>query len=285
MYEQARGKDGFVSLEVSPYLARDLAGTTHEAARLWADVAEPNLMVKIPATPESIPAIRASIAAGINVNVTLIFSLNAYKDVVDAWLIGLEDRKAKGGDLSHVASVASFFVSRIDSKIDAEIDRRVAAGDKDAAALKALRGKVAIANAKMAYVYWQEMMQTPRWKALEDAGAQTQRLLWASTGTKDKAYSDVLYVDSLIGPQTVNTLPPATMDAFRDHGTVAETLGTDIANARQVMEDTQRLGLDLEGITKTLVDEGVLSFADAFDGLLGSVAAKQATLWAINSPP
>ncbi|AKR47874.1 bifunctional transaldolase/phosoglucose isomerase [Acetobacter pasteurianus] len=278
VYEQAHGKDGFVSLEVSPYLARDMEGTAHEAARLWADVAEPNLMVKIPATPESIPAIRASIAAGINVNVTLIFSLNAYKDVVDAWLSGLEDLKAKGGDLSRVASVASFFVSRIDSKIDAEIDRRVAAGDKDAATLKTLRGKVAIANAKMAYVYWQEMMQTPRWKALEDAGAQTQRLLWASTGTKDKAYSDVLYVESLIGPQTVNTLPPATMDAFRDHGTVAETLGTDIANARQVMEDTQRLGLDLEGITKTLVDEGVQSFADAFDGLLGSVAAKQATL-------
>ncbi len=278
VYKQTDGKDGFVSLEVSPYLARDLEGTTHEAARLWADVAEPNLMVKIPATPESIPAIRASIAAGINVNVTLIFSLNAYKDVVDAWLSGLEDLKAKGGDLSRVASVASFFVSRIDSKIDAEIDRRVAGGDKDAATLKTLRGKVAIANAKMAYVYWQEIMQTPRWKALEEAGAQTQRLLWASTGTKDKTYRDVLYVESLIGPQTVNTLPPATMDAFRDHGAVAETLGTDITNARQVIEDTQRLGLDLEGITKTLVDEGVQSFAEAFDGLLGSVAAKQATL-------
>ncbi|KDE19604.1 transaldolase [Acetobacter aceti 1023] len=278
VYAQTHGKDGFVSLEVSPYLARDMQGTVHEAARLWAAVAEPNLMVKIPATPESIPAIRTSIAAGININVTLIFSLNAYKDVVDAWLSGLEDLKAKGKDLSRVASVASFFVSRIDSKIDAEIDRRVAAGDKDAAALKALRGKVAIANAKMAYVYWQEIMQTPRWKALEEAGAQPQRLLWASTGTKDKTYSDVLYVESLIGPQTVNTLPPATMDAFRDHGTVAETLGSDIANARQVMEDAQRLGLNLEGITKTLVEEGVLSFADAFDGLLGSVAAKQATL-------
>ncbi|MCC6103881.1 bifunctional transaldolase/phosoglucose isomerase [Acetobacter sp.] len=278
VYEQTKRRDGFVSLEVSPYLARDEKGTAHEAARLWADVAEPNLMIKIPATPESIPAIRETIAAGINVNVTLIFALSAYKAVVDAWLSGLEDLHKKGGDISRVASVASFFVSRIDGKIDAEIDRRVKAGDAKAEALKALRGKVAIANAKLAYVYWQEIIQTPRWKTLEAAGAQPQRLLWASTGTKDKAYSDVLYVDSLIGPHTVNTLPPATMDAFRDHGTVKETLGTGIDAARHVLAEAERLGLNLEGVTRILVDEGVTSFAEAFDGLLGSVAAKQKTL-------
>ncbi|KAA8389858.1 bifunctional transaldolase/phosoglucose isomerase [Acetobacter tropicalis] len=278
VYEQTKRRDGFVSLEVSPYLARDEKGTAHEAARLWADVAEPNLMIKIPATPESIPAIRETIAAGINVNVTLIFALSAYKAVVDAWLSGLEDLHKKGGDLSGVASVASFFVSRIDGKIDAEIDRRVKAGDKNADGLQALRGKVAIANAKLAYVYWQEIIQTPRWKALAAAGAQPQRLLWASTGTKDKAYSDVLYVDNLIGPHTVNTLPPATMDAFRDHGTVKETLGTGIDAARHVLAEAERFGLNLEGVTKILVDEGVASFEEAFDGLLGSVAAKQKTL-------
>ncbi|MGG6430437.1 bifunctional transaldolase/phosoglucose isomerase [Acetobacter ghanensis] len=278
VHAQTKGRDGFVSLEVSPYLARDGKGTAHEAERLWADVHAPNLMIKIPATPESIPAIRKSIAAGINVNVTLIFSLAAYRDVVEAWLSGLEDLKARGGDISQVASVASFFVSRIDGKIDAAIDRRVKAGDKDAESLKALRGKVAIANAKMAYVYWQEMMQTPRWKALEAAGAQTQRLLWASTGTKDKTYSDVLYVDTLIGPHTVNTLPPATMDAFRDHGTVSETLTQGVAEARSVMEDAERLGLDLDGVTATLLNEGVSAFEDAFDALLGSVASKQIAL-------
>lgn len=280
VYEATHKKDGFVSLEVSPYLARDKKGTAHEAARLWADVAEPNLMIKIPATPESIPAIRQTIAAGINVNVTLIFALSAYKAVVEAWLAGLEDLHKKGGDLSKVASVASFFVSRIDGKIDAAIDHRVKAGDKDAETLKALRGKVAIANAKVAYAYWQEMVQTPRWKALEAAGAQPQRLLWASTGTKDKAYSDVLYVDSLIGPHTVNTVPPATMDAFRDHGTVAETLTAGLEDARHVLAEAERLKLDLDGVTATLVDEGVTSFEEAFDSLLGSVAAKQQAMLA-----
>ncbi|MCI1437648.1 MAG: bifunctional transaldolase/phosoglucose isomerase [Acetobacter indonesiensis] len=280
VYEQTKHRDGFVSLEVSPYLARDEKGTAHEAQRLWADVSEPNLMIKIPATPESIPAIRQTIAAGINVNVTLIFALSAYKAVVEAWLSGLEDLHKKGDDLSRVASVASFFVSRIDGKIDAEIDRRIKAGDKDADALKALRGKVAIANAKLAYLYWQDVIKTPRWKTLEAAGAQPQRLLWASTGTKDKAYSDVLYVDNLIGPHTVNTLPPATMDAFRDHGTAKETLLDGIDDARHVLSEAERLGLNLQGVTETLVDEGVTSFEEAFDALLGSVAAKQKTLLA-----
>ncbi|MCI2078488.1 MAG: bifunctional transaldolase/phosoglucose isomerase [Acetobacter peroxydans] len=278
VYAASAGRDGFVSLEVSPYLARDEDATAEEAARLWAAVDKANLMVKIPATPQSIPAIRRSIAAGINVNVTLIFSLAAYRDVVEAWLNGLEELHARGGDLSRAASVASFFVSRIDAKLDAEIDRRVKAGDKEADALRALRGQVAIANAKMAYAYWQQIMQTPRWKALEAAGAQTQRLLWASTGTKDPAYSDVLYVETLIGPHTVNTLPPATMDAFRDHGAPRETLTADVDQARHVMAEADRLGLDLDGVTATLLDEGVSAFEDAFDALLGSVAAKQIAL-------
>lgn len=280
VYKATHARDGFVSLEVSPYLARDEKGTAHEASRLWADVSEPNLMIKIPATPESIPAIRQTLAAGINVNVTLIFALSAYKDVVEAWLSGLEDLHKKGGDLSRVASVASFFVSRIDGKIDAEIDRRVKAGDDNTKALQAIRGKVAIANAKLAYAYWQNVIQTPRWKTLEAAGAQPQRLLWASTGTKDKAYSDVLYVDSLIGPHTVNTVPPATLDAFRDHGTVAETLTQGIEDARHVLAEAERLGLNLDGVTSTLLAEGVTSFEQAFDTLLGSVAAKQTALLA-----
>lgn len=278
LYKATNAQDGFVSLEVSPYLARDGQGTAHEAARLWADVSEPNLMIKIPATPESVPAIRQTLAAGINVNVTLIFALSAYKDVVEAWLGGLEDLHKQGKDLSRVASVASFFVSRIDGKIDAEIDRRIKAGDKEADALKAIRGKVAIANAKLAYVYWQDIIQTPRWKTLEAAGAQPQRLLWASTGTKDKAYSDVLYVDSLIGPHTVNTVPPATLDAFRDHGTVSVTLTEGVAEARHVLAEAERLGLNLDGVTSTLLAEGVTSFEQAFDTLLGSVAAKQTAL-------
>ncbi|MBR2123589.1 MAG: bifunctional transaldolase/phosoglucose isomerase [Acetobacter sp.] len=278
VYEQTRGKDGFVSLEVSPYLAHDTEGTVQEAARLWADVDAPNLMVKIPATPEGISAIRQSIAAGINVNVTLIFSCAVYRDVVEAWLAGLEELHAKGKDLSRVASVASFFISRIDARMDSLIDQRVKAGDRQAEALAALRGKIAIANAKQAYAYWQEMMQSPRWKRLEAAGAQTQRLLWASTGTKDKAYSDVLYVDSLIGPQTVNTLPPATMEAFRDHGCVRETLTEGLENARHILNETERLGLDLDGVTDALLDEGVRLFEEAFDMLLASVATKQIAL-------
>ncbi|GBQ16466.1 transaldolase [Komagataeibacter rhaeticus] len=276
VYEQTKGVDGYVSLEVSPYLARDTKGTLHEALRLWKAVDARNLMIKIPGTDEGVPAVRAAIAEGLSINVTLLFSNEAYKKVLEAYITGLEDRLGRGESVSGIASVASFFVSRIDVKIDKEIDRRVAAGDRDAARLKALRGKVAIANAKMAYEYWKEVTASPRWKKLADAGAQPQRLLWASTGTKDKTFSDVVYVDGLIGPETVNTIPPATFDAFRDHGKVAETLTQDVAGAKKVLEEAKSLGLELDGVTKVLVDEGVASFADAFDDLLGSVAAKQA---------
>ncbi|WP_243429678.1 bifunctional transaldolase/phosoglucose isomerase [Acetobacter sacchari] len=276
VFETSKGVDGYVSLEVSPYLARDTAGTIFEAGRLWDAVKEPNLMIKIPGTDEGAPAIEQKIADGININVTLLFSLDAYKKVVEAWLSGLEARVKAGQPVASIASVASFFISRIDGKIDAEIDRRVKAGDKDSEALKAVRGKVAIANAKLAYQYWLEVMKSDRWAKLKAAGAQTQRLLWASTGTKDKAYSDVLYVEQLIGPETVNTIPPATLDAFRDHGTLpGATLTEDVEGAKHVLAEAERLGLDLAGVTKVLVDEGVSSFEDAFDSLLGSVAKKQ----------
>ncbi|WP_264997256.1 bifunctional transaldolase/phosoglucose isomerase, partial [Komagataeibacter xylinus] len=276
VYEQTKGLDGYVSLEVSPYLARDTKGTLHEALRLWKAVDARNLMIKIPGTEEGVPAIRAAIAEGLSINVTLLFSIDAYKKVLEAYITGLEDRLGRGESVKGIASVASFFVSRIDVKIDKEIDARVAAGDKHSAELKALRGKVAIANAKAAYEYWREVTASQRWKKLAEAGANPQRLLWASTGTKDKTYSDVVYVDGLIGSDTVNTIPPATFDAFRDHGKVADTLTQDVAGALRVLDEAKSLGLDLDGVTRKLVDEGVASFADAFDDLLGSVAAKQA---------
>ncbi|GBQ68288.1 bifunctional transaldolase [Ameyamaea chiangmaiensis NBRC 103196] len=278
VYETTKGIDGYVSLEVSPYLAFDTEGTVEEARRLWKAVGAKNLMIKIPGTKQGAPAVRTVISEGLSINVTLLFALDAYKAVLEAYIAGLEDRLAKGEPVSGIASVASFFVSRIDGKIDGAIDKRVAAGDKDADALKALRGKVAIANAKVAYQHYLDVVASPRWKKLADAGAQPQRLLWASTGTKDKAYSDVLYVDELIGADTVNTIPPATFDAFRDHGTASETLTKDVDAARTVLAEAERLGLDLAGVTQTLVTEGCASFEDAFDALLGSVAAKQAAL-------
>ncbi|MGN6621841.1 MAG: transaldolase [Sphingomonas sp.] len=268
VYDRLNAKDGYVSLEVSPYLADDTDATIAEAAKLWMMVDKPNLMIKIPGTDAGAPAISATIAAGINVNVTLLFGLEAYKKVALAYVAGLEQRVAKGEPIDRIASVASFFVSRIDSKIDAKIDEL---GSDEA---KAIRGKVAIANAKMAYQWYLEFLKTDRWQTLAAKGAMPQRLLWASTGTKDKAYSDVLYVDTLIGKDTVNTLPPATMDAFRDHGTPAETLTADIDDARHVLAEADRLGLDLDGVTETLVEEGVQSFAKAFDTLLASIAAK-----------
>jgi transaldolase / glucose-6-phosphate isomerase len=278
VYEATKGLDGYVSLEVSPYLARDTHATVEEARRLWKAVDARNLMIKIPGTDEGAPAVRTVISEGLSINVTLLFSIHAYEKVLEAYIAGLEDRHAKGLPVSGIASVASFFVSRIDGKIDKKIDDRVAAGDKDAAALKALRGKVAIANAKIAYQHWLEVTKSARWKKLADAGAQTQRLLWASTGTKDKAFSDVLYVEELIGAETVNTIPPATFDAFRDHGKVRPSLTEDVEGARHVMAEAKRLGLDLDGVTTTLVNEGVASFADAFDDLLGTVATKQNAL-------
>jgi len=275
VYKKLDAKDGYVSLEVSPYIADDTDATIAEARKLWDAVGRDNVMIKIPGTLAGGPAIAATIAAGINVNVTLLFSLEAYQKVAEAYAMGLEERVRQGQPIDRIASVASFFVSRIDTTIDKQIDARLKDGDAEAEALKAVRGKVAIANAKAAYAWYQDFVASDRWQALAAKGAQPQRLLWASTGVKDPAYPDTLYVDTLIGPDTVNTMPPKTMDAFRDHGTVAQTLTDDVEGARRVLAEAERLGLDLIGVTGTLVLEGVASFAGAFDDLLGSIAKKQ----------
>ena len=273
-YDRLGGKDGYASLEVSPYIADDTDETIAQAADLWRRVDRPNLMIKIPGTRAGAPAIAASIAHGININVTLLFGLDAYRMVAEAHVAGLEERLRQGQPIDKVAGIASFFVSRIDTAIDKEIDRRVAAGDADSDALKALRGKVAIANAKLAYAWYLDFIASDRWRALAAKGAMPQRLLWASTGTKDPAYPDTLYIDTLIGPDTVSTMPPKTMDAFRDHGTVEPTLTRDIDEARHILAEADRLGLDLDGVTDRLVTEGVASFAKSLDSLLAAIAHK-----------
>ncbi|KQT31999.1 transaldolase [Sphingomonas sp. Leaf412] len=266
VYDATDARDGYVSLEVSPYLAMKGPETAEEAARLWDAVDRPNLMIKIPGTADGVRAIRDTIAKGINVNVTLLFGIEAYRNVAQAHAEGLEERVEKGLPVDRIASVASFFISRIDGKIDAKID--AGTGGEEA---KALKGKVAIANAKLAYAWWQEFVASPRWQTLEAKGAMPQRLLWASTGTKNPDYPDTLYVDELIGPETVNTMPPKTMDAFRDHGTVAQTLTQDVSGAKAVLADAERLGLNLDGVTAELVEEGVASFAKSFDDLLAAI--------------
>ena len=283
LYDRADGRDGYVSLEVSPYLAMDTEATIAEARRLWRTVDRPNLMIKVPGTKPGVPAIRALIGEGINVNVTLLFALDAYLAVSEAHIAGLEAFKASGGETSRVHGVASFFVSRIDAEIDKKIDALIKnGGGDDAEALRSLRGKVAVANAKIAYQHWLEMIETPRWQALAKAGAAPQRLLWASTGTKDPAYSDVFYPEALIGPETVDTVPPKTLDAFRDHGVVAETLTEDVdggAAQKGILSEAERLQLDLDGVTAALVENGVAKFAEAFDGLLAAaVASKRAKI-------
>jgi len=275
VYDRLNAKDGYVSLEVSPYIADDTDATIAEAQKLWAAVDKPNLMIKIPGTLAGGPAISATIAAGINVNVTLLFALDAYIRVAEAHAAGLEERVRQGQPIDRIASVASFFVSRIDSVVDKWIDEKVEKGDPEAEALKAIRGKVAIANAKMAYQWYLDFLKSERWQALAAKGAQPQRLLWASTGTKDPTYPDTLYVDALIGPDTVNTMPPKTMDAFRERGTPRVTLTEGVDEARQVMAEADRLDVNLTGVTDTLVEEGVASFTTAFDDLLGAIAKKQ----------
>ena len=272
----ATGKiDGYVSIEVSPYLALRTEDTVTEARRLWHWVDRPNLMVKVPGTEAGVPAIRTLISEGLNINVTLLFAQSAYEAVAEAFIAGLEDRHAKGESVADIASVASFFVSRIDAQIDKKIDERIKAGDSS---VQHLRGKVAIANAKLAYQHYLGLVASPRWQKLAEAGAQPQRLLWASTGVKDKAYSDVLYVEELIGRDTVDTIPPATMDAFRDHGQPRESLTEDVDGARKILAEAEQAGLDLAGVTKALVTNGVELFAEAADNLLGAVAAKRTAM-------
>jgi transaldolase / glucose-6-phosphate isomerase len=274
VFRQSQGRDGYISLEVSPYLAMQTAESIEEARRLWHDVNRPNLMVKIPGTPAGIPAIRTLIGEGININVTLLFAADVYAQVADAYITGLETFAAKGGDPHHVASVASFFISRIDTLVDDLLDKQIAAGG-DAARLGALKGKVAIANAKLTYQLYKKIYSDPRWQRLAQKGAQTQRLLWASTGTKNKAYSDVLYVEELIGADTVNTMPPPTMDAFRDHGKARASIEEDIAGARAVMDELAKVGISINEVTSKLVADGVRLFADAADQLYASVQKKR----------
>ncbi|RTL79403.1 MAG: bifunctional transaldolase/phosoglucose isomerase [Hyphomicrobiales bacterium] len=274
VYDQTLARDGYISLECSPYLADDTDATIEEAIRLWRTVDRPNLMVKVPATRAGVPAIRELIGRGVNVNVTLLFSVSVYERVVEAYVSGLEALKRAGGDMSKVASVASFFVSRIDTAVDKRLDKL-----PDQSLASRLRGDVAIANAKIAYTRYQELFSSARWEALAAAGARTQRLLWASTSTKNPAYKDTLYVEALIGRDTVDTIPPATMDAFRDHGQAApDAIEKDVAVARAVLGDLQRSGISLEEVAEELVKDGVEQFVDAFDKLFVSIARRRRRL-------
>ena len=278
VYRQTNGHDGYVSIEVSPGSAHDAAATITEAHRLWQTVDRPNVMIKVPGTAEGCLALRQLIADGLNVNVTLLFSVAAHARVIEAYLAGLEDRAAHGGALSHVASVASFFVSRVDAAIDPRLEALVAAGTITADRAAALQGKAAIANAKRAYRLFQERFAGPRWAALVAQGAQVQRPLWASTSTKNPAYRDVLYVEELVGPDTVNTMPPVTLDAFRDHGITRRTVDADLTAADQLLADLAALGIDLDAVTDRLLVEGLASFQKSFDTLIAGIDAKTATL-------
>ncbi|MGJ4966593.1 bifunctional transaldolase/phosoglucose isomerase [Bradyrhizobium sp. HKCCYLRH3061] len=280
VYDRFDGNDGFVSLEVSPYLAMDSKATITEAEQLWKAVDRRNLMIKVPATDACLPAIQHLIAKGISVNITLLFSQEVYRQVAEAYIAGLEAYVAAGGDPSHVASVASFFVSRIDSVVDKQLDAKIAQANdpSEKERLAALKGRIAIANAKMAYQDYKRLFAGARWERLAAHGAKPQRLLWASTGTKNKDYRDVLYVEELIGPNTVNTVPPATLDAFRDHGEVRDSLEEDVDAARAALEDLAKTGISLDDITADLVVDGVKQFADAADKLYGAVAHKRAVV-------
>ena len=270
VYQQTKRRDGYVSLEVSPLLANDTQGTIDEARRLWKSVGRENVMIKVPGTKEGLPAIRQLLEDGININITLLFAQSVYEQVAEIFIAALEARAKKGQDISHIASVASFFVSRIDSMIDGQIDAKLKT-ETDAGKrtqLTSLQGKVAIANAKLTYRKYQEIYSTPRWKALAAKGAQTQRLLWASTSTKNPKYRDVMYVEELIGADTVDTIPPATFDAFRDHGRVRPSLTENVDEAAKVMASLEKAGISMKEVTEKLVVDGVKLFADAFKQLL-----------------
>lgn len=274
VYDSSKFRDGYVSLEVSPYLARKTKETVEEARRLWKAVGRDNVMIKIPGTAEGLPAIRQAIGEGININVTLLFAQEVYEKVAEAYIAGLEDLAARGGNLKKEASVASFFISRIDTLIDSMINDRLKT-EKDPVKqglLKSLLGRVAIANGKLTYQRYQSIFSGPRWQALAAKGAQSQRVLWASTSTKNPAYRDVMYIEELIGPDTVNTIPPATIDAFRDHGRLRNSLTEDVPGSQKVMDDLAKAGISMKQVTDKLTDDGVKLFADAFDKLLAAVA-------------
>ena len=273
VYTESKRRDGYVSLEVSPFLGFDTKASLAEARRLWKAVDRPNVMIKIPGTPEGLPAIRQALEDGININITLLFAQSAYEQVAEAFLGALEARAAKGQDISHIASVASFFVSRIDTLVDSKIDEKLkSTTDADQKALlESIRGKVAIANARITYKKYQELFANPRWTALAAKGAQTQRLLWASTSTKNPTYRDVIYVEELIGADTVDTIPPATFDAFRDHGKLRPSLTENVEGAAKTMADLAKAGISMKEVTDKLMVDGVKLFADAFKTLLDAV--------------
>jgi transaldolase len=274
LYDQTDGGDGYVSLEVNPHLARDTANTIAEARQLWADVNRPNIMIKVPGTPEGLPAITTLIGEGINVNVTLLFGLPRYEKVAEAYIAGLEERHAKGHSLVRVASVASFFLSRIDVLLDPVLEKMAGSGSPQAAAAKDLIGEVAIASAKEAYVIYKRVFGTERFKALTIKGARTQRLLWASTSTKNPAYPDVKYVEPLIGLDTVNTLPPETLEAYRDHGNPASRLEEGVDHATAVLQRLPELHIDINQVTQQLEDEGIEKFNKPYDSLIKTLEAK-----------
>src|SRR6185503_18249310 len=266
LYEETNGGDGFVSIEVSPDVASDTDATLAQVEQLWARVHRPNLMVKIPATKAGIPAIRKAISVGINVNITLIFSLKRYAEVMEAYLSGLEEHIAAGHSVNHIASVASFFVSRVDSKVDPQLPNG-----------SSLKGKAAIANAKLAYDAYEQTFSTRRWENLKVKGARVQRPLWASTSTKNPDYPDTMYVDNLIGPDTVNTVPPATLEAFRDHGVAEVTITRDLQEAQEALKQLEDAGISMDIVTQELEEEGVKAFADAFEQLLKTIDERKTT--------
>ena len=273
VYDQTKRRDGYVSLEVSPYLAHKTQQSIEEARRLWQAVGRENLMIKVPGTVEGIPAFRQLIGEGINVNVTLLFAQDVYENVARAYIAGLEAFAKSGGEVGRVASVASFFVSRIDTLVDSLLAAQIGKAQRpaDKALAAGLQGKVAIANAKLAYQSYKQIFGEARWQALAQRGGQTQRVLWASTGTKNPAFSDVLYIEELIGPDTVNTIPPATYDAFRDHGRPRASLEQGLGEARQTMQGLATAGVSMKQVTDRLTDEGVKLFEEAFDKLLEAV--------------
>jgi transaldolase len=277
IYERANRQDGFVSLEVSPDLARDTEATLAEARRLWKMVDRPNLMIKIPATPEGLPDVRQALYEGININITLIFSIEDYRKVADAFISALEERNAEGKDISHIASVASFFVSRVDTLVDQLLENKIKASSDSAEQqkLKSLEGKAAIANARLVYRDFKHIFHSPRFETLKHSGAHVQRPLWASTSTKNPAYRDVLYAEELIGPDTVDTMPLETVENFRNHGKVRLSVEDNIQQASEELDALEKVGIHYDQVTKQLQDEGVQKFADSFHELFKGIESKK----------
>jgi transaldolase len=274
VYHKTQGKDGYVSLEVNPHLARDTKGTIAEARRLWQALDRPNVFIKVPGTCEGLPAITQLISEGINVNVTLLFSVPRYQEVAKAYIAGLEARAAKGKPLTHIASVASFFLSRIDVLVDPMLEQLITQGDEKAILAKQVHGQVAIASAKSAYQFYNELIISDRFQRLADQGAKVQRLLWASTSTKNPLYSDIKYVEALIGVNTVNTIPMETLDAYRDHGKPKLDLTENITKANEVFQQLAEMGINLAQLTQQLENEGVAKFSQSFDQLTAAVEKK-----------